>query len=108
MRRLGTCDDLTVPRPLGPLQDLAGAVGDGLAEALTRADDPAEIQRLLIDELAPRGRPAVLVIEDVHWADDATLDTLTVLSRRAAQLHALLVLTFRDAEVSWIRAAITW
>ena len=63
---LGTCDDLTVPRPLGPLQDLARSVGDGLAEALTRGEDPAEIQRLLIDELAPRGRPAVLVLEDVH------------------------------------------
>ena len=96
---LGTCDDLSIPRPLAPLQDLAGSVSDELSAALTAADDPGEIQRLLIDELGPASRPAVLVIEDVHWADDATLDTINVLARRIAQLGALLVLTFRDGEV---------
>jgi len=41
----------------------------------------------------------VLVLEDVHWADDATLDTITVVARRIGQLGAMLVLTFRDGEV---------
>jgi DNA-binding CsgD family transcriptional regulator/tetratricopeptide (TPR) repeat protein len=96
---LGTCDDLSIPRPLAPLRDLAGSVSDPLTDALERGDDPAQIQRLLLDELAPASRPAVLALEDVHWADDATLDTITVLARRITQLGALLVLTFRDGEV---------
>ena len=35
---------------------------------------PHEIQSLLIAELELPPRPTVLVLEDVHWADDATLD----------------------------------
>ena len=38
------------------------------------------------------------MIEDVHWADDATLDLITVLGRRIGSLPALLVLTFRAGE----------
>ena len=38
----------------------------------------------------------MLVVEDVHWADDATLDVLRLLVRRVAQHPVLLVLTFRD------------
>ena len=30
----GTCDDLSIPRPLGPLRDLAGSVSPALAEAI--------------------------------------------------------------------------
>jgi DNA-binding CsgD family transcriptional regulator len=45
-------------------------------------------------------RPTVLAVEDVHWADDATLDVLTYLVRRIRQLPAVLVLTFRDDEVA--------
>ena len=40
----------------------------------------------------------MLVLEDVHWADDATLDSITVLGRRIATLPAMLVLTFRSGE----------
>ena len=42
----------------------------------------------------------MLVLEDVHWADDATLDTITVLGRRIAGLPALVVLTFRVGEAA--------
>jgi len=41
----------------------------------------------------------LVVVEDVHWADEATLDWLTQLGRRIAELPALLVVTFRDDEV---------
>ena len=41
----------------------------------------------------------MLVLEDVQWADDATLDAVTVLGRRIGSLPALLVLTYRPGEV---------
>ena len=44
-------------------------------------------------------RPTVLIVEDLHWADDATLDVLGHVGRRLADLPALLVLTYRDDEV---------
>jgi hypothetical protein len=38
------------------------------------------------------------VLEDVHWADDATLDAIRFLSRRILGVPAILLLTFRDDE----------
>ena len=94
----GTCDDLSIPRPLGPFRDLAGSVSAELEDALAGAAAPHEIQDLLIAELERAPRPVVLVLEDVHWADDATLDSISVLGRRVGTLPALVVATHRSGE----------
>ena len=94
----GTCDDLSIPRPLGPILDLVGTVSAPLGDALEAGAAPHEIHRLLLAELGLPPRPTVLVVEDVHWADDATLDVITVLGRRIGALPVLLVLTRRDGE----------
>jgi DNA-binding CsgD family transcriptional regulator/tetratricopeptide (TPR) repeat protein len=94
----GTCDDLSIPRPLGPFRDLAGSVSPELEVALSGHAAPHDIQDLLIAELERAPRPAVLVLEDVHWADDATLDSLSVLGRRIGTLPALVVATHRSGE----------
>jgi DNA-binding CsgD family transcriptional regulator len=94
----GTCDDLSIPRPLGPFRDLAGRVSAELEEALAGDAAPHAIHDLLIEELERPPRPVILVLEDVHWADDATLDSITVLGRRVATLPALVVLTYRSGE----------
>jgi ATP/maltotriose-dependent transcriptional regulator MalT len=96
----GTCDDLSIPRPLGPLRDLVGGVSPALEQALATGAAPHDVQTLLIAELELPPRPTVLVLEDVHWADDATFDSITVLGRRIGSLPALLVLTFRAGEVA--------
>jgi len=96
---LGTCDDLSIPRPLGPLRDLAGSVSGELEDALAAGAPAHDIQDLLIAELERPPRPTVLVLEDVHWADDATMDSIAVLGRRIGSLPALLVMTFRGGEV---------
>ena len=66
-----------------------------LADAIAGGARPHEVQTLLVEELEQPPRPTVLVLEDVHWADDATFDSITVLGRRIGSLPALLVLTFR-------------
>jgi predicted ATPase/DNA-binding CsgD family transcriptional regulator len=95
---LGTCDDLSIARPLGPFRDLTGSVSPDLREALAAGAPLYEIQDLLIQELEHAPRPTVLVLEDVHWADNATLDSLTVLGRRIGTLPSLLVTTYRTGE----------
>ena len=85
---------MSTPRTLGPLRDLAPSVGPRLGEAL-RAGDREDVFEALRDELAA-GRGTVLVIEDVHWADEATLDVVRFLARRIDDLPAVLVLTYRD------------
>jgi len=91
---LGYCDDLATPRVLGPLRDLREHVGTGLARAL-EAGDRGAVLDALPGELDWSGHVTVLVVEDVHWADEATLDVLRFLVRRIASLPAVLVLTYR-------------
>jgi DNA-binding CsgD family transcriptional regulator len=81
---ISACDDLMAPRTLGPLRD-AGLVGDRPVDAVFNA---------VLEELAVE--PTVLVVEDIHWADDATLDVLGYVARRIEPVGALLVLTCRD------------
>lgn len=97
---LGTSDDLSIARPLGPFSDLVGSVSAALEEAILGGAPPQELHPLLIAELAPRSRTTVLVLEDLHWADEATLDAVTFLARRLASLHAMLILTLRAGEVA--------
>ena len=96
---VGYCDDLATPRTLGPFRDLVGSVGTELSEAVTDGSDRDRLLAALRAELDWAGHPAVLVIEDVHWADDATLDALRYLARRIAALPAVLILTYRDDEL---------
>jgi DNA-binding SARP family transcriptional activator/DNA-binding CsgD family transcriptional regulator/tetratricopeptide (TPR) repeat protein len=97
----GACDALLTPRELGALHDVARDAGGSLAAALAAHAPREEVFAAVLDALdAPPGTPrAVLVIEDVHWADGATLDLLTFLGRRIARLRALVVVTYRDDEV---------
>jgi DNA-binding CsgD family transcriptional regulator len=90
----GSCDDLLVPRSWGPVRDMAPREPD-LAEALA-AESPRLVRQGLLDAFTRTYRPTVAVFEDVHWADGATLDLLTLIGRRIARTRTLLVMTFRD------------
>jgi predicted ATPase len=94
----GACDPLFTPRPLGPLLAVAESVGGELEEVVERGAIPHEVVAALTREL--RGREAtVFVLEDVHWADEATLDVLRLLARRVESLPALVVTSYRDDEI---------
>ena len=93
----GACDALFTPRPLAPLHDIARQVQKGLLAAIAAGDRDA-IFNAALDELE-RGPPTLLVLEDMHWADEATLDLLKFLGRRIQRTHTLLVVTYRDDEV---------
>ncbi|MFF4274394.1 helix-turn-helix transcriptional regulator [Streptomyces sp. NPDC001536] len=97
---VGQCDDLATGRPLGPFRDLVGSVGAQLARAVMEGGDRHRVYEALHGELSGAPHPVVLVVEDVHWADEASLDALRFLVRRMEQLPALLVLTYRDDELS--------
>jgi DNA-binding CsgD family transcriptional regulator/tetratricopeptide (TPR) repeat protein len=94
---VGACDDLVTPRTLGPFRDMAGGTGGPLAEAVEEVAGRDAVFGAVHQELA--GRPTVMVVEDVHWADDATLDVLRYLAWRIPALPSVLVLTYRDDEL---------
>jgi DNA-binding CsgD family transcriptional regulator/tetratricopeptide (TPR) repeat protein len=92
----GSCDGLFTPRPLGPLFDFADQL-DGELRELCRADAPRdELFRALLRQANHGGTVTVLVVEDVHWADEATIDLLRYLGRRLRGTTILLLVTFRD------------
>jgi DNA-binding CsgD family transcriptional regulator len=94
----GACDGSFTPRPLGPLYEIAVEVGGRLVELCAADVDRRELFAVFLDELNAASRPTVVVVEDLHWADDATLDWLRYLSRRIAKSRAVVIATYRDDE----------
>src|SRR6266480_452454 len=90
------CDGLFTPRPLGPLFELADQLGGALLERGRAGADREELFRTLLGILSAPGVLDVVVVEDIHWADEATLDLLRYLSRRLRGAAVLLIATYRD------------
>jgi DNA-binding CsgD family transcriptional regulator len=94
---IGVCEPLSVPVPLAPLRGLAEAAGGGdLIEVAS--DDRLVLARRVVSLLAGTA-PVVAIVEDVHWADPLTLDLIRLVVRRAPDMAAVIVATFRDDEV---------
>jgi len=94
----GACDGLFTPRPLGPLYDLADQLGGELLDLCARGADRGELFRALLRQVSGPGPLNVVVVEDVHWADEATMDLLRFAARRLRDAPVLLVITYRDDE----------
>jgi DNA-binding CsgD family transcriptional regulator/tetratricopeptide (TPR) repeat protein len=95
----GACDPLTTPRPLSPLYDFAADPDAGLADVVDPERDPIGIFSEVLERLRHTIRPIIMVIEDIHWADDATLDFLRYIGRRIGDSKSLAICTYRDDEV---------
>jgi DNA-binding CsgD family transcriptional regulator/tetratricopeptide (TPR) repeat protein len=92
--RRGACDDVGTATALGPLMDAFPELAEEIehAEGADRAGLPRRVRATLA------GEPTLLVLEDLHWADEATLGVLRFLGRRLAGLPTVVVATFRDDE----------
>jgi DNA-binding CsgD family transcriptional regulator len=89
----GACDGSATPRPLGPLLDAMPDLADS-------ADgDRTALLHAMERRLRSTEHTVVLVVEDLHWADEASLDLLRGLAARLATVPVLVVLTFRSDEV---------
>src|SRR6266516_545537 len=92
----GICDGLSTPRPLAPLFDLAEQLGGRLRELCRVQAERDELFRALLEQVTGSDRLQVVVVEDIHWADEATLDLLRFLGRRLRGAPLLLVATYRN------------
>ena len=81
----GWCDGISTPRPLGPFLDMAGHELRARLEAGATRSDVLGAIYALVDDTAP----LVMVIEDLHWADEATLDAVRFIARRIAQARCV-------------------
>lgn len=90
----GACENLSTPEPLLPLRDIARANG----AALDLSHGQLAAFETVLELLRGRAKPSLLILEDMHWADTATLDLIRFLGRRIAQAKALVLITYRDDE----------
>jgi DNA-binding CsgD family transcriptional regulator len=96
----GACDALQTPHPLTPLYDIARSC-DVRFDALLRVEgNRAALFESVVAELQQSRRPTLMVVEDAHWADEATLDLLKFLGRRIGRASCLLAISYRDDEVT--------
>ena len=94
----GICDDLYTPRPLAPLYDIAYQLNGNLITQLDSGIPRPSIFSNFLNEIQ-NNEPNIIVIEDIHWADESTLDLLKFLGRRINKLKTLLIFTYRDDEI---------
>ena len=94
----GYCEDLSISEPLGPLRDLARDAGWDAARLLSGTVDRLSVFSEVLAHLAGSGQVTVLLVEDLHWADEATLEFLRFIARRVHDLPILLIATSRDDE----------
>ena len=92
----GACDALTTPRPLGPLADMAARGASATAARLVERATIHDVFDAFLEDLRT---PTVAVMEDLHWADEATLDLLRFVGRRIADTPSLVLASLRAEEV---------
>lgn len=93
---VGACDGSFTPQALGPLYDIAPQLGGSIAAACAEDAPRDRLFRVLLDQLAAPSVFTVLVIEDAHWADEATMDLVRFLGRRLRESPTMLVVSYRD------------
>ncbi|HCY77624.1 MAG TPA: hypothetical protein DHV28_17060 [Ignavibacteriales bacterium] len=94
----GSCDDLFTPRPLAPLYDIASQLNNKIIDQLDSGLPRPSIFSILLKEIQ-NNEPNIIVIEDVHWADESTLDFIKFLGKRINKCKSLLIITYRDDEI---------
>ncbi len=95
----GGCDPLTTPRPLGPLFDMATALDPLILNLLNTLDERSSLYSQIVAILENKEKLTVLIFEDVHWADHATLDLIRFLSRRITFMRVTMIVSFRSDAV---------
>ena len=105
----GTCDALSTPRALGPIHDIAAQLPGTPSPSRDDGASRDVLFKHLLEELSRPGRACIVVVEDLHWADEATLDFLGYLARRIQRTRCLVIATYRDDELGAahpVRAAV--
>jgi DNA-binding CsgD family transcriptional regulator len=103
---IGGCEHLSTPEPLGPLRDIER---DSRGRFSVSSTSQLATFSSLLRLLTSHQHPGLLLVEDLHWADDPTLDLFRYLGRRIRASRLLVIATFRNDEVdSHSRLAALW
>ena len=94
---IGMCDASGTPRPLGPVADIAAAWGAPLSDLVHQGTSPTGVATTFLAALEEQH---IVVVEDAHWSDEATLDVLGFVARRMDRTRSLVIVTYREDEAA--------
>ena len=97
----GACDSLFTPRPLAPLHDIALQVKEDWAQKISSGSSTAELFTECARQFTNKEKPVLLLFEDIHWADEATIDFIKFFARRIPHTNCMFLLTLRDTELNY-------
>ncbi len=95
----GACDGLFTPRPLAPLYDILWQVNKERWPVTPSNEERSALFANFFQELSTKKERLIMVFEDIHWADEGTLDFVKFFARRISHLPCLFIVTFRDDEI---------
>jgi DNA-binding CsgD family transcriptional regulator/tetratricopeptide (TPR) repeat protein len=94
----GHSDALQTSRVLGPVNELVAGLATPSDASPESAPSRERLFSLLLERLSPPHPLTLVILEDLHWADEATLDFVRFLGRRIQRTRCLLIATYRDDE----------
>ncbi|MEO6358397.1 MAG: AAA family ATPase [Ferruginibacter sp.] len=95
----GACDALFTPRPLAPLYDILWQVNKERWPVSPVSEERSALFANFFQEVSTKKGKLIMVFEDIHWADEGTLDFIRFFARRISLLPCLFILTYRDDEI---------
>src|SRR4030095_8770182 len=96
---VGSCGALFTSRPLAPLYDILLQMQGDIPKNIANINDRAGLFTGFLHQLENQKETTLIVIEDIHWADEATMDFIKFFARRITKFHCLFILTYRDTEI---------
>lgn len=102
--RISRGESAQVGEILGPLRAVLAPLFPQLAGESSQSEQPGERERpfdlifRVLERLAAE-EPMLLILEDVHWADQTSLELLHHLAHRAPSLSILIIATYRSDEL---------
>jgi ATP/maltotriose-dependent transcriptional regulator MalT len=95
----GHCDALETSRVLGPVDEVVAGMNVSRAPGSASAASREQLFPDLLAHLSPPNPLSVVVLEDLHWADESTLDFVRFIGRRIQHTRCLVLATYRDDEL---------
>src|SRR5882724_3400392 len=96
----GHCDALQTSRVLGSVNEVAAGLSRLPDHRHESGLSREQLFSQLFERLSPPNPLSLVILEDLHWADEATLDFVRFIGRRIQRTRCFDVATYRDDEVA--------
>ena len=94
---VAACEPVGIPAAFAPLFDLLDDLPEPLRDDIRSGAGRPVVNAGMLDVI--KNDHVILVLEDTHWADEATLGLIRYLGRRIGPTRSSLIVTYRSEEL---------